>query len=134
MNKIKISRKKFLKWLAALAVLPFIAIWDKQVRQTIRQQSKLNKIEIPSNIPNGVSFHNSIIVNKKDKKVEILSSKCTHLGCKINKIENDRLTCPCHGSQYSIDGKVLKGPATKPLKVLSYKIDPQTNQIVVFDG
>jgi len=44
------------------------------------------------------------------------SAICTHQGCTVAKVENDTITCPCHGSQYSaIDGSVKSGPASAPL-------------------
>lgn len=43
-----------------------------------------------------------------------LSLVCTHLGCTVNVTE-ERLTCPCHGSVFARNGKVLSGPAPKPL-------------------
>merc|ERR1711998_371345 len=44
-----------------------------------------------------------------------LNAVCTHLGCVVpwNKAEN-KFMCPCHGSQYNKEGKVVRGPA--PLK------------------
>jgi Rieske Fe-S protein len=45
-----------------------------------------------------------------------LTAKCTHAGCSVNY--NDslmRLVCPCHGSQYDLDGSNLQGPAIQPL-------------------
>lgn len=43
---------------------------------------------------------------------------CTHLGC-LPKWEpqNNRFACPCHGSQYQIDGSWITGPAPRPLDV-----------------
>ena len=37
---------------------------------------------------------------------------CTHLGCVVpwNSAEN-KFICPCHGSQYNNQGKVVRGPA-----------------------
>lgn len=44
------------------------------------------------------------------------SSVCTHSGCTISKVLTAAVMCPCHGSQFALDGSVMKGPATKPLE------------------
>lgn len=46
----------------------------------------------------------------------VLYAVCTHLGC-LPKWEpvNDRFACPCHGSQYQIDGRYITGPAPRGL-------------------
>lgn len=45
-----------------------------------------------------------------------LSRRCTHLGCKLNYHETTHiLECPCHQSQFSPSGQVLRGPAKKAL-------------------
>ncbi len=43
-----------------------------------------------------------------------ISAVCTHLGCIVGKGET-RFTCPCHGSVYDLQGKVIRGPAPKNL-------------------
>jgi cytochrome b6-f complex iron-sulfur subunit len=40
--------------------------------------------------------------------------RCTHRGCQPEPI-GERLECPCHGSQYDLNGRVLVGPAQRPL-------------------
>lgn len=41
---------------------------------------------------------------------------CRHLGCTPNWVESERLfKCPCHGSNYDIEGDVVAGPAPAPL-------------------
>jgi cytochrome b6-f complex iron-sulfur subunit len=47
-----------------------------------------------------------------------LSTVCTHLGC-IVKQEGAGFACPCHGSQFKLDGAVTKGPAPKALPWLA---------------
>jgi Rieske Fe-S protein len=49
---------------------------------------------------------------------------CTHMGCTVGSIADGTITCPCHGSQYSIkDGSVKKGPAPKALAEIAIKVD-----------
>jgi Rieske Fe-S protein len=44
------------------------------------------------------------------------SAMCMHLGCVVTKIDNGKIICPCHGSEYSIaDGSVYLGPSTTAL-------------------
>lgn len=44
----------------------------------------------------------------------VLSPICTHKGCTVD-IAGALLVCPCHGSTYNRQGKVLEGPAPLPL-------------------
>ena len=44
-----------------------------------------------------------------------LSAICTHQTCIITGFGNQTYVCPCHGSTYDINGRVLDGPAPAPL-------------------
>jgi len=49
--------------------------------------------------------------------VHAVSLRCTHLGCLVHFNEAERTwDCPCHGSRFDVDGKVLSGPAVHPLE------------------
>lgn len=59
-----------------------------------------------------------------------LSTVCTHLGCmtRFQKDENV-IACPCHGSRFSLTGKVVGGPAPKPLP--RFELVVERGQLVV---
>ncbi len=45
-----------------------------------------------------------------------LSAVCPHGGCIVSNVEATDITCPCHGSAFSVkDGSLVNGPATKGL-------------------
>ena len=50
-------------------------------------------------------------------QLQAVSARCTHLGCIVafNRAEQ-AWECPCHGSRFAPDGRVLQGPAVRPLK------------------
>jgi cytochrome b6-f complex iron-sulfur subunit len=63
-------------------------------------------------------FPRSYLIVKEDKTLESygLNAVCTHLGCVVPwSAANNKFMCPCHGSQYSPDGTVVRGPAPLPL-------------------
>ena len=49
-------------------------------------------------------------------------ARCTHAGCKLPSVTDGMLDCPCHGSQFGLDGAVLRGPAVTPLKPVAVKV------------
>jgi cytochrome b6-f complex iron-sulfur subunit len=53
-------------------------------------------------------------------------NNCTHLGCTFpwNGIDQ-QFQCPCHGSRYSSEGVVLRGPANRPLKLVQVEVRDQ---------
>lgn len=52
-----------------------------------------------------------------DGVTHAVSPTCTHMGCLVafNGVEK-AWECPCHGSRFDLDGAVLQGPATRPLR------------------
>jgi menaquinol-cytochrome c reductase iron-sulfur subunit len=63
-------------------------------------------------------------VKQEDGSVTVFSPICTHLGCGYRWDDGDRrFKCPCHGSVYDVAGKVLAGPAPRPLDRLPVKVE-----------
>ncbi len=61
--------------------------------------------------------HRVAVYRDDDGALHAVSARCTHLGCLVDFNAAERAwECPCHGSRFDTDGKVIQGPATKPLE------------------
>jgi menaquinol-cytochrome c reductase iron-sulfur subunit len=64
------------------------------------------------------------VVKQADNRVVAFGPQCTHLGCAYHWEEGkNEFLCPCHSSLFSIDGKVVSGPAPRPLDRFETKIE-----------
>jgi cytochrome b6-f complex iron-sulfur subunit len=82
----------------------------------------------------------SVLVNHETLKSPIFLHKaneneytavlmlCTHKQCELSPA-GSILHCPCHGSEFSQDGKVLQGPAEADLE--RYKVTVEGDNIII---
>jgi cytochrome b6-f complex iron-sulfur subunit len=122
LNKASVSRRDFLGLASAgvviLSSLTALAGILRIAKPDVHyEESKKFKIGKPENFPVGT------IKKLEDKKVHIFSdenglhaitSVCTHLGCLVAMTDKG-FQCPCHGSKYDRDGRVIAGPAPRNL-------------------
>jgi menaquinol-cytochrome c reductase iron-sulfur subunit len=70
------------------------------------------------------------VVKSADNHVTAFGPQCTHLGCAYHWEEGkDEFLCPCHNSIFGIDGRVISGPAPRPLD--RYETKTQGNKLLV---
>ena len=62
------------------------------------------------------------VTRVSDTELRALSGVCTHAGC-IVEWEGSRFDCPCHGSQFTATGAVMKGPAGTPLRTFTTMLE-----------
>jgi Rieske Fe-S protein len=102
---------------------------DEEIRLRLREAPSLD-------LPNGaISLAtaergelNIVILKIAENEFIALSSICTHLGCRVRKAR-DGFDCPCHGSTYDLAGKVINGPAAKPLQ--SFPVRREEEELVI---
>ncbi|HMD13234.1 MAG TPA: Rieske (2Fe-2S) protein [Bacteroidota bacterium] len=135
-----ISRRYFLESVAAgaigIAAVGSIALTASYLSPNVlREPPTKFKAGKPEDFPPGSTTF------QKEQKVYIIrapegyfyavSAVCTHLGCITNwKSEEGIIACPCHGSKFDKDGRVIGGPAPRPLPRFSMSLDVQ-GQLVV---
>lgn len=133
-KKIKLyrTRRSVLKILAlALFILP-LKMFSSMIKNRMNYlERRRQPLELPLDLSRGISFHGKIIVYHDKDRYKVLSARCTHLGCLVDRIDGDELVCPCHGSRYSFTGKVLSGPAAADLKSLDFKLNINDGKMIV---
>jgi cytochrome b6-f complex iron-sulfur subunit len=71
-----------------------------------------------------------LAIHARDGHLYAVNSVCTHMGCDVLYDKDlGHVRCPCHGSEYGLDGHNIKGPAKKPLA--SYRITNDDGQVVI---
>ncbi|HLN75839.1 MAG TPA: Rieske (2Fe-2S) protein [Nocardioidaceae bacterium] len=80
-----------------------------------------------SDVPVGegkiLSAEKVVVTQPSKGSFKAFSAVCTHQGCIVQTVTDGRITCPCHGSAFSVkDGSVINGPATQPLESLSVSV------------
>jgi Rieske Fe-S protein len=54
--------------------------------------------------------------------------KCTHKGCEVRP-QGTILVCPCHSSEFDVNGKVFSPPADEDLK--QFPVSVEENKIII---
>lgn len=68
---------------------------------------------------------------RRDRSGQVIAllASCTHRGCQPEPV-GDRLVCPCHGSEFSLHGDVLQGPAERSLT--RYEVTREGEEVVIW--
>jgi len=78
------------------------------------------KIGDPADFPFGpptfLADEKIYVFRDRDKGFSVASAVCTHLGCTVNYFQSDqKFHCPCHGSVFARDGKLVASVAQEGL-------------------
>jgi cytochrome b6-f complex iron-sulfur subunit len=108
---------------SALATLAFAALGALRLPRAavVPVPSRKFRVTLPEGLAAGEPFlppGRSVAVSRDAEGVFAVSTVCTHLGCVVKR-EGAGFACPCHGSQFGLDGSVVKGPAPKALPWLA---------------
>jgi len=130
------SRRGFLKnlWLALGAIISLEFLWmtfsflsptkkseGNDISQ-LRTVGELKNIPMDSVIP--VRSGQFYLVRLQDGGLLALSLKCSHLGCSVSwDGSKNRFICPCHSSEFAMNGNVINPPAPRALDYYPVFID-----------
>jgi menaquinol-cytochrome c reductase iron-sulfur subunit len=70
------------------------------------------------------AVHSVWVIKDSSGDFTVFSPICPHMGCHYKwDPKTGHFECPCHGSVFTITGKVIGGPAPRPLDTLPKKIE-----------
>lgn len=97
--------------------------YPKQVIKNFQKaEKKLKDLSVGEGAIVSINDKNFAAYKKSETEFIILSSICTHAKCQLTWNSDETVwDCPCHGSQFSVEGEVLSGPAKKPLNKIPLK-------------
>lgn len=81
----------------------------------------------------GLKGDPTYLVVTEDNKIETfgINAVCTHLGCVVPwNVPEKKFKCPCHGSQYDKNGRVIRGPAPLSLALAHAEVDGDSDNVV----
>jgi Rieske Fe-S protein len=87
---------------------------SKPATTPVAGQALARTADIPVN--SGTVVEDTLITQPQPGVFDAFVARCTHAGCALPGVEGDTITCPCHGSQFALNGTVVRGPAMEPLK------------------
>jgi Rieske Fe-S protein len=93
------------------------------------------ELDLPGDYPDGSATHVSAAgawLLRDEGGLYAISTRCPHLGCTVER-QADGFQCPCHGSQFGLDGQVRRGPATHPLAYLKLTVSEQGHLVIHSD-
>jgi thiosulfate dehydrogenase [quinone] large subunit len=98
----------------------------------VRGLAEGSSLVAPAPGPDGAPI---LIVRESGAQYHALSLLCTHEGCPVNPTPvKGILRCPCHGSQFDLDGHVRQGPAEFPLGRYNSEYNAKRHRLIVKFG
>jgi nitrite reductase/ring-hydroxylating ferredoxin subunit len=105
------------------------------VPNVLYEPSRRFDIGPPSGFPSGsatfLADRQLYVFNEADGFYAV-SAVCTHLGCTVKHV-GAGFDCPCHGSQFDENGRVVHGPAPKALSWYALSLSPHEQLVVDMD-
>lgn len=114
-----LTRRSFIKKTSLAATITGVVCYPlfRFLGFTVAAKPRYVKVHTPSTVRE-FWLEPEFILFRGGESPWAVSRTCTHLGCRLNYDEKEKLLiCPCHQSRFTAAGKRVSGPATRDLAV-----------------
>jgi len=114
---IEVKRREVLKVLGGSAALISMAPELSSAKKLALSLDKAEKLrKVGGSVILEIRDKQILFIRESENVIRALDPECSHKKCTVEYDDGQELVvCPCHGSTYSTEGEVLKGPASEPL-------------------
>ncbi|KCZ71005.1 Rieske Fe-S protein [Candidatus Methanoperedens nitroreducens] len=94
-----------------------IHIAETLIRGRLSRPEKLTPLDVGEAKVAEIDDREAAVYKDDRGEIHALSPVCTHMGCIVSWNNAERSwDCPCHGSRFNFDGKILHCPTVKKLE------------------
>jgi cytochrome b6-f complex iron-sulfur subunit len=112
-----------IRWTGALTGITLLYPLLRFAGFTVKPKPRHIKVAAPLPV-SGFHAERDFILFAQDAEAWAVSRTCTHLGCRLNFLEDKQLIeCPCHQSRFTEQGKLINGPAKKDLPAFAVEVE-----------
>ncbi len=81
-----------------------------------------------------VTTKGRIVLQRDEAGFWAVTTVCPHLGCQpVFDQERRIFVCPCHGSHFDPEGRLLEGPAARGLSLAAVRLDAR-GELIAYPG
>jgi len=139
-----VNRRNFVRQTAAWCIVPGVVASLLNSCKTAATFTSNSVVPGIIQVPLSAFVEGSDRINVRDKRLEFdvlllkkpnneykaIYMKCTHYDNPL-VASSTSIYCNSHGSQFDMDGKVMKDPATEPLRIFPAKVEGDFIQILI---
>ena len=72
-----------------------------------------------------------VLLVRHHGEIFAIADRCSHRGCSLTEgtLREGTITCRCHGSTFTLDGRIVTGPATSPQPALETRVREGTIEV-----
>ncbi len=135
---MNMKRREFVGWMTMGAIVTSVVGCNTQTGANSDQQEEasnefqvvgtLDELEAEGSLTDDMI--GVIVLRNAEGDLVALNPTCPHQGCAVDLGDNgEQLACPCHGSQFTLEGELVEGPATTGLT--NYEVKTEENNVLV---
>ncbi len=135
---MRMNRRKFVGWMTMGAIVTSVIGCNTNSGANSGEETEssnefqmigtLDELEAEGSLTDEMT--GVIVLRNTEGELVAFNRTCPHQGCAVDLGENgEQLACPCHGSQFTLQGEVVEGPAKSGLT--SYEVKTEENEVLV---